>query len=112
MILHIIPRQQWEQAQQAGIYQADSLDTEGFVHCSTPAQVAKVANAFFAGQSGLLLLCIDPDRVRAEIRYDAVEDDHFPHIYGPLNLDAVLEAIAFEPNANGQFSQPQLSDND
>ncbi len=46
LILHITPRQDWEKAQVTGIYSTDSLETEGFIHCSTPAQLVKVANSF------------------------------------------------------------------
>ncbi|MHC5729338.1 MAG: DUF952 domain-containing protein, partial [Nostoc sp.] len=46
-ILHITKRQQWEQAKDLGSYRADSLDSEGFIHCSKSTQIVKVANTFF-----------------------------------------------------------------
>lgn len=106
-IFHITPRQDWKKAKTAGFYQADSLETEGFIHCSTPAQVVKVANLFFKNQTNLLLLFIDSDKVESEIRYDFVgEKETFPHIYGALNNDAVFKVIEFEPGKNGSFELP------
>jgi uncharacterized protein (DUF952 family) len=104
MILHITSRSQWQQSQQDGEYRAPSLDSEGFIHCSRPEQILRVANRFYAGQRDLLLLSIDPNLLTAELRYDEIETgEHFPHLYGPLNLDAVVQALSFEPNEQGQF---------
>lgn len=108
LILHITPRSHWQNAQQNGVYRAESLETEGFIHCSTPAQVVATANAFFHGQTGLVLLCIESDRVQSELRYEAVQGDRYPHLYGALNLDAVTGAIDFEPNADGNFTLPPV----
>ncbi|MBW4693101.1 MAG: DUF952 domain-containing protein [Lyngbya sp. HA4199-MV5] len=111
LILHITTRSHWQNAQQEGIYTADSLETEGFIHCSTPTQVVSTANAFFHGQPGLVLLCVESDRVQSAIRYEAVNGELFPHIYGSLNLDAVTQAIDFEPNADGTFTLPPALQN-
>ncbi|WP_414620050.1 DUF952 domain-containing protein [Calothrix sp. CCY 0018] len=106
-IFHITPRQDWEKASSEGIYRADSLETEGFIHCSTSAQLVKVANNFFRNQKDLLLLFIDSDQVKPEIRYDSVtENEKFPHIYGALNNDAVFKVIEFEAGKNGLFELP------
>ncbi len=59
MILHITSSAEWEKARVRGEYTAPSLVTEGFIHCSTPAQAADTANLFFRGQRGLVLICID-----------------------------------------------------
>jgi uncharacterized protein (DUF952 family) len=106
LILHITPRSHWQKAQQDGVYRADSLDAEGFIHCSTPTQVVATANSFFRGQAGLVLLCIESDRVQSEIRYETVHGSQFPHLYGLLNLDAVTQAIDFEPDEDGNFTLP------
>ena len=108
-ILHICSRKDWEQAQQKGEYRAASLASEGFIHCSTPAQVVKTANRFYLGQPDLVLLVIASNRVVAEIKYEAADADLFPHIYGPINLDAVTETRKVVPNADGTFNQPDLA---
>lgn len=105
-IYHITARQDWEKAKTTGIYRADSLETEGFIHCSTSAQLVKVANNFFQNQTNLLLLFIDSDRVQSEIRYDSVMEERFPHIYGALNNDAVFKVVEFEAGKNGLFELP------
>ncbi|MBG1266422.1 DUF952 domain-containing protein [Nostoc sp. WHI] len=107
-IFHIANRQQWEQAKDLGSYRADSLDTEGFIHCSKSTQIVKVANKFFFNQKELVLLLIDSDRVQAEIRYEEAErGELFPHIYGALNIDAVYQVIDFEAGEDGFFELPQ-----
>ena len=106
-ILHITPPQDWEKAKNTGIYRADSLETEGFIHCSTPTQVVRTANLWFKNQTDLLLLFIDSEKVTSEIRYDIVaENQRFPHIYGSLNTYAVFKVIELEPNENGVFELP------
>ena len=110
MIWHITSPAAWASAQGSGDYRPASLDTEGFIHCSTTAQIAVTADRFYAGQRGLIALAIDPDQVQAPIRYEDFNvGDLFPHIYGPLNLDAVQQAIAYEPGADGHFSAPILA---
>jgi uncharacterized protein (DUF952 family) len=104
-LLHICPRSDWDARDAA--YRSASLATEGFIHCSRPEQVVATAARFFHGQRGLVLLVIDPDRVAAEIRDELAENGQmFPHIYGPLNADAVVAVLPFEPAADGGFALP------
>jgi uncharacterized protein (DUF952 family) len=105
-ILHITQRQQWEEAKRDRVYRGDTLASEGFIHCSTPKQAIVVANRLFCGQQGLIILCIDTDRVQTEIRYEGIEGELFPHIYGPLNVDAVFQAVKLEPGTDGKFELP------
>ncbi|MDZ8188925.1 MAG: DUF952 domain-containing protein [Nostoc sp. ChiSLP02] len=107
-ILHIAQHQQWQQAKNLGSYRADSLDSEGFIHCSRSTQIVKVANRFFNNQKDLVLLFIDADKVEAEIRDEEAEiGELFPHIYGGLNIDAVYQAIDFTSGEDGLFELPQ-----
>lgn len=117
VIYHITQAEQWAKAVEAGQYTAESLVTEGFIHCSTAAQVVGVANRFYAGQRGLVLLCIDHQRVSADVAFEtpinpetrrpeAGSSELFPHIYGPLNLEAVVEVVPFEAGADGTFTLP------
>ncbi|AAF09825.1 DUF952 domain-containing protein [Deinococcus radiodurans] len=105
---HITTPAAWAAAQRAGVYSAPSMEMQGFIHLSAPAQVIGVANFLYAGQSGLLLLVIDPAKLRAELRWEEYEpgSPHFPHLYGPLNLDAVTEVLPFEAGADGRFELP------
>lgn len=105
-ILHICPKDDWLTAIAQGEYLADSLESEGFIHCSRLEQVEKVANNFYAGLTGLVLLHIDTDRLIAELKWEAADGDEFPHVYGPINLDAIMELEEFEPDGNGRFTYP------
>jgi uncharacterized protein (DUF952 family) len=102
LIYHIAEAADWEQAQRDGQYtmstRGRTLAEEGFIHASTASQVALVADAFYQGEPDLLLLVIDTERVGPELRYEQVpgQPDPYPHIYGPLNLDAILEIRPFK----------------
>ncbi|MBL1174005.1 DUF952 domain-containing protein [Pantanalinema sp. GBBB05] len=108
IILHITTRSQWHHAEKLGEYRADSLASEGFMHCSVPTQIPGVVHRFFQGQTDLLLLCIDSTLVQAELRYDAIATgEKFPHIYGALNLDAVVQVVEFHPDPTREVTLPQ-----
>lgn len=116
LILHIAHQDAWEEAEQDGWYCPASLPAEGFIHCSTAEQLIEVANRFYRGQTGLILLTIDASRVQAPIRYESpINPDGsaptattalFPHIYGPLNADAVVAVDPFPPDGDGLFRLP------
>ena len=95
-------------ARAEGSYRAERFPIEGFIHCSTGDQVVQVADLRFRGQTGLVLLCIDTEKVAPEIRYENLEGGSqlFPHIYGEINNDAVVQVAEFEPTAAGFFSLP------
>ena len=108
-ILHITPRSDWDAAQTAGTpYRAASLDGEGFIHCSTAAQVLTPANALFRGQTGLVLLVVDEERLTAPVRYEDCYESgvEFPHVYGQIDLAAVTDVVPFEPEPDGSFRLP------
>ena len=112
IIFHIARSEAWA-SRDPGSYRPEMFPVEGFVHCSTEDQVVKVADIRFRGQKGLVLLCIDTDKVTAEIRYENLEggQELFPHIYGEINTDAVVEVTEFEPGAEGYFTLPALQEN-
>jgi len=103
-IVHLCPEADWALAVDTGAYRAASLESAGFIHFSRPWQMLQVANAFYAGQPDLLLLWVDPALLGHELRWEAVEDQSFPHLYGALNLDAVVAVRPFPVNSSGVFS--------
>ncbi len=117
MIYHITTRKAWHEARQQGDYRAESLESEGFIHCSTSIQVLPVAENFYKGQSDLLLLMIDPALLSSEVRWEPPSGapppgvpvgDLFPHIYGPINLQAVVKVYDLEASSDGTYTLPEL----
>jgi uncharacterized protein (DUF952 family) len=106
MIYHITTRKDWEQAKAEGEYTADSLKSEGFIHCSTAAQVEGTANRFFHGCQDLVLLHIDDLMLESALKYENLESgtDLFPHVYAALPLGAIHEVQQLPPNADGSFT--------
>ena len=108
MICHITTRQAWETAvtereynrEKSPGYIPPSLSLEGFIHCSYPEQLIDTARRYFRGQSGLVVLWIDPARLTAELRVEetATHSGSFPHIYGSLNLEAVVKVTEYNPD--------------
>jgi len=108
VVYHLLPKADWEGAQDAGVYQPVNFASDGFIHCSKVDQVIKVANAYYSGESDLYLLTIAVDKVNAEIRYEDLlgEGEKFPHICSPLELKAVVAVSALEEDEQGQFILP------
>jgi uncharacterized protein (DUF952 family) len=89
-ILHVTTPAAWDEARATGRVRPPSLDHEGFVHCSTRAQLPGTLARHFAGQGPLLVLVLDPDRLDAPLRWEAAGGGPpFPHVYGPLPVEAV-----------------------
>ena len=109
LITHIAEQKDWETAAKRGEYRPASLAEEGFVHASTAYQTLMPANLFYSGRRGLVLLGIDQQRLRSEIRWEEPQPtvEAFPHIYGPLNIDAVVAVEQFDPSADGTFELPR-----
>lgn len=95
-LFHITTREAWAAARASGVYTAPSLDAVGFIHLSLDRQWPGVRERFFRGASGLTLLVIDPGRLRGEVRFEAADGDSFPHLYGPLHVEAVMEVRDLE----------------
>jgi len=90
-LFHLTTRAAWAEAQRSGSYRASSLAAQGFIHLSTEQQWPRTQARFFAGRAALVLLVLDPAALTAEVRFEPADGDSFPHLYGPLNLDAVRE---------------------
>jgi uncharacterized protein (DUF952 family) len=103
-IYHIATTSDWAD-RSPDAYLPAGFGQEGFVHCSEADQVIGTANALFAGRQDLLLLTIDEQRLASPvIREDSYgSGTEFPHIYGPVDLDAVTAVTDFPPTATGTF---------
>ncbi len=91
-------------------YVDPSLRTEGFIHCSTPSQVLIPANERFAGRRDLLLLVVDEGRLSSPVRYEDCcrSGLSFPHIYGPIDWEAIAAVLPFPYDEMKGFRLPPV----
>lgn len=104
VLYHIIRADEWDKVKDERSYAPDSLKTEGFIHCATEVQLVEVADVFFRGEKDLRILSIDSDLVGSEIVYEDLYETGklFPHIYGELNLDAVVKVSRMGVSEEGE----------
>ncbi|QAY94932.1 DUF952 domain-containing protein [Methylovirgula ligni] len=103
LIYKIVPKDLWEEAEARGVFAGAPVDVaDGFIHLSTAAQVRGTAARHFAGEDGLLLVGVDPQRLGAALRYEPSRGGAlFPHLYAALNLDAVVSVTALPLGPDG-----------
>lgn len=94
-IYHITTKKEWQEAKKKGSYEAASLATEGFIHCCELKQLRGVVKRYYAGQKGLVALLIDTEILKSPLKYELSPsvNEEFPHIYGPINVDAVEDTL-------------------
>ena len=104
---HLVPRSEWEATDPARPYVPTAFGQDGFVHCTDGAdEVAATANRYFGNFEGeLLALVLDRARLGAPVRY---EDPRtvFPHVYGPIEREAIVEVLTMARDATGQYLAP------
>lgn len=95
MIYHITTLLEWEKAKTSGFYTAPSLADEGFIHASLDHQVEGVLDRYYSGKTGLVKLEIDPAKLCSQLvhEWSPSTQDTFPHIYGAINVDAVVSEV-------------------
>jgi uncharacterized protein (DUF952 family) len=93
MIYHVTTQSQWNQANENGFFEVESLSTEGFIHMSQEQQVAGVLQRYYKNIPDLLLLHVDENKLTAELKYELAQsvNELFPHVFGTINLDAVVK---------------------
>lgn len=108
-LFHITSLAEWKNATIAGEYKPEGFAREHFIHCSYRHQLITVANRFFRGQGGLVILLIDASKISASVIEENLEGgkELYPHLYGVLPIDAVGNTIAFPCNADGNFDLPE-----
>ncbi|XDD49861.1 DUF952 domain-containing protein [Leptospira sp. WS92.C1] len=117
LIYNLAPKKDYERSLKKGFYITDSLETEGFIHSSKRNQVEDTANRIFAGRNDLVLLVVDVGRLKSPLKYEASDSPKFskedgknifPHIYGPLDMEAILRVYEILPDEDGRFRFPFL----
>ena len=107
-LLHITTAAEAVTAYEEGEYRPAGFQREGFIHCSFDRQVLATAARIFHGRQGLVLLEINPDLLECEVVEENLEggSELYPHIYGPLPMQAVRAVHPFPPGPDGSFSLP------
>lgn len=108
MIYHMVPARDWYVEDARENYECESLITEGFIHCTDqPERLVWVANHFYQDIAGrFIILGIDEALVEPEIKWEEADGHIFPHVYGPLNRNAVVSVIEFPRTHDGTFVMP------
>ena len=93
-IYHIVLPKEWKLVENDDFYEADSLHTEGFIHCSFAEQLEDVIDRYYGEDDTVVVLKIDPEKLKSKLVEEAsTNDEIYPHIYGQINRDAI---VAFE----------------
>ena len=111
-IFHIVSKSEWEKAKKAGSYEPASLKNEGFIHFSKTDQLLGVANSFYKGQKDLLILKVNLDKLSHDLKMEPpleapMSGMLFPHLYGPMEIEAAEKEIEFPCDSNGTFDLPE-----
>jgi uncharacterized protein (DUF952 family) len=114
LIYHLVTESDFRKSTEQGAYSPDSLSTDGFVHCAFKDSVVPLANTYFSQVADtVLVLAIDRDLLSAEVRYEQAKpveggrtdqfttSDVFPHVYGPIDGDAVKGVGRLRHDTNG-----------
>ncbi|MTV18504.1 DUF952 domain-containing protein [Bradyrhizobium elkanii] len=110
MIYKITPASAWREAERQGVYRGSADDQrDGFIHFSTAFQVAETARKHYHGQTGLFLVAVDADALGDALRWERSRNDElFPHLYGDLDLGAVIEILDLRARSDGGHDVPEL----
>jgi len=118
-IYHLALRDEWRQAVDSGGHYrrstlGRSLEQEGFIHCSFAGQVEVIADLVYRGRRDVVLLVIDPSRLQADLHVENLDggNELFPHVYGPLPIDAVIRVDAVPLGTDGRLNTVGLVEGD
>lgn len=106
ILVHLCTARSWSLVRQRGVLRPEP--TIGFIHLSTPEQVHLPANRLYRGRRELVLLSVDPGRIRSPLRWEPGTDADaqamlFPHLYGPLPASAVVDVTDYSCGPDGTF---------
>jgi uncharacterized protein (DUF952 family) len=101
---HLIPSDSWTQRDPAGPIASPSLATEGFIHCTDgpKAMVATANRHYLDDPREFTVLTVDLDATGSPWRFDD-PDRRYPHVYGPIDPGAVLDAAPIARDRDGRF---------
>ncbi|ESX04593.1 DUF952 domain-containing protein [Mesorhizobium sp. M0761] len=110
IIYKIAPEALWREAEKNGRFTGAPIDVaDGFIHFSTADQARETAAKHFAGQTDLLLIAIDGALLGDPLKYEVSRGGAlFPHLYGVLDMNAVLWVKPLPLGADGAHQFPAL----
>lgn len=103
-IFHIAEPERWTSSADDGWYAPASLADDGFIHCSFARQVQRSLDKFFTAHDSVIVLEIDPLMLKNEVKVEPADGDGFPHIYGEINVDAVVVAELLTRDDDGSLT--------
>lgn len=112
---HLALAEAWARAQASGEYDRSTIDRslaeEGFIHCSFAEQVQGTADRYYRGRDDVVLLTVDPSRLRAEVRVEASPStgEGYPHVYGPIPVAAVTSVQPVPLGPDGRLDLSGLA---
>jgi len=107
-VYKICPEAALQEARRCGRFEGSADDArDGFIHLSAASQVAGTLAKYFAGQRGLVLLAVDPERLGERLRWETSRGGElFPHLYGPLELEHVISVEPLTLQEDGSHRLP------
>ena len=110
-IYKICPASAWREAERQGVYRGSADDSrDGFIHFSTAPQVPETLRKHYFGQRALFLVEVDADALGAGLRWERSRNEElFPHLYGELDLGAVISVQDLRARADGYHDVPELA---
>jgi uncharacterized protein (DUF952 family) len=107
VIYHMTTRTDWEGTPPAADFVADTLASEGFVHCTAdPERLLQVANRFYRSTPGeWVILIVATAQLTAPLRWETADGHLFPHVYGPIDRAAIVNIVPF-PRSGDAFVLP------
>lgn len=113
VILHCMTVQNWEKRKSKRFWGEENIAVDGFIHCSSIEYFWRITENFSSVNEPLLLVCIDKTKLTAELKYEDGDNcgRYYPHVYGPINNDAVICVLPYLRDKNGNYvKNPELSD--
>ena len=105
----VVSAEVWRRAEAEGLFRGAGIDLQdGFIHLSSPDQVVETVEKHFAGQENLLLVTIDGDKLGQALRWEPSRGgDLFPHVYGEIRFDAVVQVDLLPTGDDGKHIFPE-----